>query len=246
MMMKAILTGHTRGLGASIAATLLSRNIPVLGIARGRNAELEKRFPATLEQAEVDLSDSASFARWLDGGTLHRFLSGCKSVLLINNAGMLQPVGPLETQDVSTIARTVSVNVAAPMMLASAVAAASPDAGDRRILHISSGAGRNAYPGWSIYCATKAALDQHARAVVLDQTPGLRISSVAPGVVDTDMQAEIRGTALERFPLRERFEALKQTGALSNPDDCAKSLVDYLLSERFGQVPVTDLRELGD
>jgi NAD(P)-dependent dehydrogenase (short-subunit alcohol dehydrogenase family) len=242
--MKAIVTGHTRGLGASIASNLLSRNIPVLGIARGTNVELEKRFPAAVEQAEVDLSDAVLFSRWLQGGTLDRFLRGSKSVLLINNAGVVEPVGPLESQDLSAIARAVSVNVAAPLMLASAVAAAGRDASDRRIMHISSGAGRSAYPGWSVYCATKAALDQHARAAALDQTPGLRICSVAPGVVDTDMQAEIRAIALERFPLRRRFEELKQTGALSSPDDCAKHLVDYLLSERFGQVPVTDLREL--
>jgi benzil reductase ((S)-benzoin forming) len=242
--MKAIVTGHTRGLGASIASDLLSRNIPVLGIARGTSAELEKRFPAAVEQAEVDLSDAVLFSRWLQGGTLDRFLRGSKSVLLINNAGVVEPVGPLESQDLSAIARAVSVNVAAPLMLASAVAAAGRDASDRRIMHISSGAGRSAYPGWSVYCATKAALDQHARAAALDQTPGLRICSVAPGVVDTDMQAEIRAIALERFPLRRRFEELKQTGALSSPDDCAKHLVDYLLSERFGQVPVTDLREL--
>lgn len=242
--MKAILTGHTRGLGASIAANLLSRKIPVLGLSRTRNAELEKRFPAALEQVELDLSDSASVARWLAGDALHRFLSGCKTVLLINNAGTVQPVGPIQAQDFVAISRAVGLNVATPLMLASAVAAASPDAADRRILHVSSGAARNAYPGWSVYCATKAALDQHARAVVLDQTPSLRICSLAPGVVDTDMQAEIRKSTLEQFPLRERFEALKRDGALSSPEQCATRMVDYLLGEKFGQVPVADLREL--
>jgi benzil reductase ((S)-benzoin forming) len=96
--------------------------------------------------------------------------------------------------------------VATPLMLASAVATASVSAGDRRIVHISSGAGRTAYPGWSIYCATKAALDHHARTVVLDANRALRICSVAPGVIDTGMQAEIRGSGEEKFPLREKFE----------------------------------------
>ncbi len=242
--MKAILTGHTRGLGAAIAENLLSRNIAVLGISRSRNAELEKQYPTLLEQAELDLSHSESVARWLAGDTLHRFLSGCKTVLLINNAGIVQPVGPIEAQDVYTISQAVSLNIAAPMMLASAVAAASPNASDRRILQVSSGAGRNAYPGWSVYGATKAALDHHARSVVLDGTPNLRICSLAPGVIDTDMQAEIRASTLEQFPLRERFETLKRDGNLSDPKDCARLLVDYLLSEQFGQVPVADLREI--
>jgi benzil reductase ((S)-benzoin forming) len=243
-MMKAILTGHTRGLGAAIAASLLSRKIPVLGLSRTRNEELEKRFPTLLEQFELDWSDSTAAARWLGGGTLRQFLSGCKTVLLINNAGTVQPIGPVGTQEIAAISRAVNLNVAAPLMLTSAVAAASSGASDRRILHISSGAGSNAYPGWSVYCATKAAVDHHARAVAMDQTPALRICALAPGVVDTDMQAEIRAAALDKFPLRERFEALKQNGQLSSPDECAERVVEYLLGEKFGQVPVADLRQL--
>ncbi|HEX2530417.1 MAG TPA: SDR family oxidoreductase [Burkholderiaceae bacterium] len=242
--MKAILTGHTRGLGAAIAEELLSRKIAVLGVARNRNLELEKRFPALLEQTKVDLSDSTALARWLAGDALRRFVAGCKNVLLVNNAGIVQPVGPLQTQDAATIAQAVGLNVAAPLMLSSAVTAAGRDADDIRILHISSGAARSAYPGWSVYCATKAALDQHARAVALDRTPHVRICSLAPGVIDTDMQAEIRATPPERFPSRARFVELKRDGRLASPGECAAKLVDYLLGKQFGQVPVADLREV--
>lgn len=241
--MKAVLTGHTRGLGAAIAANLLERKIPVLGLARTANAELAQRFPDTLEQVELDLADSSALERWLAGDTLHRFLAGCGRVLLINNAGTVRPVGSIASQDVAAISRAIALNVAAPMMLTAALTAASRDASDRRILHVSSGAGRSAYPGWSIYCATKAALDQHARAVALDQLPALRICSLAPGVVDTEMQAEIRASTLDQFPLREKFLALKRNGELLNPEHCAQRLVAYLLSEKFGQVPVADLRD---
>ena len=240
--MKAILTGHTRGLGAAIANELLGRHIPVLGLARRRNADLAQRFAAGLEQVELDLADTGSLEDWLAGDTLGDFLAGSPSVLLINNAGVVQPVGPLTTQDVGSIARAVAINVAAPLMLSRAVTAASPAAKDRRILHVSSGAGRTAYPGWSVYCATKAALDQHACAVVLDKLPGVRICSLAPGVIDTDMQTEIRSTSLENFPLREHFDAMKREGVLTSPADCARQLVDYLLSDRFGDAPVGDLR----
>lgn len=241
-MMNAVLTGHTRGLGAAIAANLLSRGIPVLGLSRTKNLELEKQFPALLQQIELDLSDSAAVTKWLAGDTLRTFLAGSKTTLLINNAGTVQPVGPLETQDPGAIARAIALNVATPMMLSGAFAAATPDTSDRRILHVSSGAARNAYPGWSVYCATKAALDQHARAVVLDKTHALRICSLAPGIIDTDMQAEIRATALDQFPLREKFDMLKRNHELTSPQDCAQRLVDYLLSEKFGRDPVADLR----
>ena len=130
-------------------------------------------------------------------------------------------------------------------MLTSAVidnAASSGPGIDTRIVHLGSGAGRNAYAGWSIYCATKAALDHHARAVTLDQPPGVRICSVAPGVVDTDMQAEIRATAPERFPMRERFDAYKRDGALASPEHAARRLVEYVLSASFGQAAVADMR----
>jgi benzil reductase ((S)-benzoin forming) len=241
-MIKAILTGHTKGLGAAVAAELLGRGIAVLGLARGAAPGLAARFPALLKEVELDLADGAALAAWLDGGGLPAWLAGCDTALLINNAGTVQPVGPLAMQDPAAVARAISLNVAAPLVLASAVAAACVAAAGCRILHVSSGAGRSAYPGWSVYCATKAALDQHARAVAMDHNGDLRICSLAPGVIDTGMQAEIRASSLAQFPLRQRFDELKRDGNLADPAACARALVDYLLAERFGKEPVDDLR----
>ena len=238
IMIKAILTGHTHGLGAAIAAELLARGIPVLGIARGA----APNPPPVLHQVALDLSDSAALGAWLAGGELAAWLAGNDTILLINNAGIVQPVGPLAMQDPIAVARAVALNIAAPLMLSAAVAAARPPSAACRILHVSSGAGRGAYPGWSVYCATKAALDHHARAVALDANRDLRVCSLAPGVIDTAMQAEIRAVSLDQFPLRERFDEMKRAGELTDPDDCAARLVGYLLGERFGAEPVADLR----
>jgi benzil reductase ((S)-benzoin forming) len=240
----AIVTGHTRGIGAAIAEALLDRDIGVLALSRKRNAELAARFGGMLREIEIDLSDLTALAAWLASPALREASSGANQVLLVNNAGMLAPVGPLADQDAGAVARAVSLNVAAPLMLAAAFAAHTTDAADRRIVHVSSGAARNAYPGWSVYCATKAALDHHARAVALDDNPRLRICSVAPGVVDTDMQAEIRATGLERFPIRERFDALKRDGQLATPEASARKLTGYLLSDAFGDTPTADVRDL--
>jgi benzil reductase ((S)-benzoin forming) len=241
---RAIVTGHTRGLGAALAEILLARDVEVLALSRKRNTDLATRHPGKLHEVELDLADLAALTEWLAGDALSRFTAGAERALLVNNAGVLAPVGGLASQDPADVARAVSVNVAAPLMLAAALEKAREQAADTRIVHVSSGAARNAYPGWSIYCATKAALDHHARAVALDGNPALRICSVAPGVVDTDMQAEIRGIGLDRFPLRERFDTLKREGQLATPEESARKLIDYLMSDAFGSTPTADVREL--
>jgi benzil reductase ((S)-benzoin forming) len=241
--MKAIVTGHTKGLGAALARNLLARGVPVLGLARTRSDELAQSWPGLFEQVELDLADGPALVAWLRGSALPDYLDGTGAVLLLNNAGMVSPVGPLDEQDPEAVLRAVTLNVAAPMALAAAVVRAS-EGGQRRILHISSGAGRHPYPGWSVYCATKAALDHHARAVVLDADQGVQICSLAPGVIDTGMQAEIRATPEENFPMRQRFVDLKETGTLVDPDECAEQLVDYLLGKSFGDEVVADLRTL--
>lgn len=242
----AIVTGHTRGLGAALAELLLARGIRVLGLGRGTNAALAARHAAALSQTTLDLSDTAALERWLAADALRRFTAEARCVLLFNNAGTVEPIAPCGAQAADAIARAVALNIAAPLMLANAVAsqAAASPAAERRIVHVSSGAARNAYAGWSVYCATKAALDHHARAVALDAPQAVHICSVAPGVVDTDMQATIRSTAPHQFPSRERFEQLKQNGQLATPEAAARQLIDYALSEAFGSTPTADMREL--
>lgn len=243
-MIKAIVTGHSKGLGAAIAADLLGRGVAVLGISRTLQQAESGTAAARLTEVSLDMADSAALAFWLGGDTLRDWMADAESVLLINNAGTVQPVGPLASQDPLAVARAVAINVAAPLMLSAAVAQARPGNAACRIVHISSGAGRNAYPGWSVYCATKAALDLHASAAALDEQGDLRIASVAPGVIDTAMQGEIRATPLERFPFRQRFDALKQSGELAPPSRVARQLVDYLMSKDFAREAIVDLRQL--
>jgi NAD(P)-dependent dehydrogenase (short-subunit alcohol dehydrogenase family) len=240
----AIVTGHSRGLGAAILRELLGRGIATLGLARGATRAPVEAAPGLFEERALDLGDAAALRAWLAGPQLANWMLGRQRVLLVNNAGTLQPMGALPTQDLSAVADAVSLNVGAPLMLSAALCAVEGAGQERRIVHVSSGAARSPYAGWSIYCATKAALDQHARAAALDATPGLRICSLAPGVVDTSMQAALRSVDPARFPMRERFEKLQREGQLASPEDCARRLVDYLLSEAFGQEPVADLRSL--
>ena len=240
-MHKAIVTGHSKGLGAGIAAALLAQGIAVLGVARGPARQLAGQFPALLAEEEVDLSDSAALAAWLGGSALHDFVQGADTILLINNAGTVQPVGQLQDQDPLAVVRAVTLNVAAPLALAAAVVEVRGDTACR-ILHISSGAGRSAIPGWSVYCATKAALDRHAEAVAQDGDDAVRCVSLAPGVIDTEMQGEIRSATEAQFPMLERFIAMKEEGALQSAETTGVDIVRFLLAEGFGALPVADIR----
>jgi hypothetical protein len=238
----AIVTGHSRGLGEAIATHLLSRGARVLGVSRGDNSALANRFRGALDEARVDVADEPALMRFLATDRMSRFVEG-RTPLLVNNAGVLQPIGPLQSQEPGLILRAVSVNVAAVMAFSAAFVQATAGAVERRILHVSSGAGRKPYAGWSIYCATKAAIDQHARCVELDRTPNLAISSIAPGVVDTEMQAEIRASSDDRLPDRPRFVALHRDKALPSPEQTGGRVVEYLLSDVFGREAVFDLRD---
>jgi benzil reductase ((S)-benzoin forming) len=232
-MRKAIVTGHSRGIGAAFVDDLVRRGVAVMGISRSPGA-------SRVEEHLLDLADTAAITRWVRSGALAKFVADAESLYLINNAGLLQPIGPLQAQDIEIIGQAVTVNVAAAFMLAAAFVQASPDVPDRRILHVSSVAAQREIAGWSIYGATKAAMDHHARNVALDQTPNLRISSVYPGVVDTGMQAEIRATAADVFPDRAWYDDQHKRGKLQNPRDVAARLVTFLLSDDFGAQPVVD------
>ncbi|HEX4842539.1 MAG TPA: SDR family NAD(P)-dependent oxidoreductase, partial [Limnobacter sp.] len=163
-MIKAVVTGHSQGLGLALARALLQQGVPVLGIARGQATLGELAADGHLQQVPLNLADTQAVLDWLGDGELVRFFEGANQALLINNAGVVSPVGPMAVQSVMDVANAVSLNVAAPLMLSAAVAQLGPHISDRRILHVSSGAGRSAYPGWSVYCATKAALDMHAQS----------------------------------------------------------------------------------
>lgn len=248
-MNKVILTGHSQGLGAALAAALLTRGDQVLALSRSSNPELVQSFGAGLTERSIDLSDMSALTNWLASDEMSTFLAGAQTAILINNAGVVNPIGPPGRQGAAQISQAVALNVSAPLMLSDAfLQVTGPGgvsaAGDRRIMHISSGAARSAYAGWSIYCATKAALDHHARSVVEDNIEALRIESLAPGVIDTQMQAQIRTTSADRFPAKERFEAMKRDGALASAEASAAMIAAHLNSDQFGRDTATDVRQL--
>lgn len=224
-MRKAIVTGSSRGLGEALARQLRDADWDVLGLSRADG---------------VDLSSVDALGTWLGRGTLEQFLAEATDVVLINNAGTVGPVAEVGAQSADAISEAVTLNVTAPLVLTNAVVRHRPAGVPVRVVHISSGAGRHPYPTWSVYCATKAAVDMHARALAEEGIDGVRAAAIAPGIVDTDMQASIREA--EGFPLRDTFVGYKESGALSSPDDAAAKILRLIESPDFGTSPVTDVR----
>ena len=121
---------------------------------------------------------------------------------------------------------------------------ARPDGVHLKIVHIGSGAGRREYAGWSVYGAGKAALDRHALCAAAEGHPAFSIACIAPGVVDTEMQREIRNADCRDFPLQPRFRALKDGAKLQTAADTAAKIAAMIEAEDFGGKPLADVRDV--
>ena len=232
-----IITGHSHGLGAALAAAWLQHGARVLGLARRNNPELAAAYPGQLHETAIDLADPQAVLDYSRSDAFRHTCQTAETLWLFNNAGTVAPSAPLGTQPDDAITHAVNLNITTPLILANAVLAHARDRDNVRIVHISSGAARKPYPGWSIYGASKAALDRHAADAAAE---GVRITSLAPGVVDTAMQAGMR--ADPAFPLRAQFAALHADGKLQSASDTAAQILAYCQSDAFAREPVTDIR----
>jgi len=241
-----ILTGASRGLGAAMAEQLLKPGHRLLTISR-HAADLWVVQGADLEQWPMDLADPGPVAARLRAWLHDQAALSPASVTLINNAAVVSPPGPLANTTDKDLAQAVRVGLEAPLLLSAAFLRAT--AGwtvPRRVLFISSGLGRRAMAGAATYCATKAGLDHLARALALEEAArphGAMVVSLAPGVIDTDMQVQLRSADPALFPERERFVALQAAGQLDSPAQAATKVLAYLGRSDFGAEPVADVRD---
>ena len=234
-----IISGHSNGLGAALATAWLQQGARVLGLARRNNPELAASHHGQLQETAIDLADPQAVLNYSRSDAFRQTCQAAETLWLFNNAGTVAPSAPLGAQPDDVIIHALNLNITAPLLLANAVLAHARDRDRVRIVHISSGAARKPYPGWSIYGASKAALDRHAADAAAE---GVRITSLAPGVVDTAMQAGMR--ADPAFPLRAQFAALHADGKLQSASDTAAQILAYCQSEAFAREPVTDIRTL--
>jgi benzil reductase ((S)-benzoin forming) len=156
--------------------------------------------------------------------------------LWVNNAGVIDPIGKLADVDPGMVAHHVAVNligVANGSRTFARQVRSRPGGGV--LVNITSGAANTVYPGWAIYCASKAAVE-HLTAVVAEEErdQGLRAYSLAPGLIDTDMQAKVRAASPKAFPAVESFLDAKRDGTFNTPSWVA----DAILELAFGDLEI--------
>ncbi|MFD3449880.1 (S)-benzoin forming benzil reductase [Microbacteriaceae bacterium 4G12] len=249
-MKYAIITGTSRGVGEKLARQLLQKNVTVFAISRTKNEALEevaKEAGSSLYSFNFDLQHVHEIEALVQDIFSIIPIESASSVWLINNAGMLAPMKPIERSDTQEMIQNVQVNLVAPMLFTSSFLKRTNDAHiDKRIINISSGAGKKPYFGWGAYCTTKAGIDMFTRCVAVEEEGKdnpTKIISFAPGVVDTTMQAQIRSTSKEDFIQLDRFLALKEEGQLLSPDYVAQAITYLLETEEFEQGGIVRIDE---
>ena len=244
-----ILTGASRGMGLAMAERLLQSGNMLLCISRSSNDMLAvqaKNAGASLLQWSQDLALCGRAGARLEQWLREQTSSSYASATLINNAGVIPRIGPLSDADADDLSRALRVGLEAPMQLTSAFLRVTESWDTtRKVLNISSGLGRRAMAAQAGYCAAKAGMDHFTRCVALDEAlkpHGAKVCSLAPGVIDTDMQAQLRSADVDAFADRSAFVRLKESGSLATPDQAAKSVLDFLHRDDFGTEPVADVR----
>jgi benzil reductase ((S)-benzoin forming) len=237
-----IITGASKGIGAGIAKELLKQGSVVIGISRSKNPELTDLIQHSIDLANTETLET-KFLKILQTIDLEK----ATGIFLVNNAGLLAPMKPIQKASGSEITTHINVNIIAPMILSSIFIRELADLNIRkRILNISSGAGKNPYFGWSAYCTSKAGIDIFSRTVSVEQKETknpVEVISFAPGVVDTEMQSEIRSTEEEDFINLPQFRELYEAGILQDAETVGKFIADYLQSDRFEDGGVVDIRD---
>jgi benzil reductase ((S)-benzoin forming) len=235
------ISGTSKGIGKSLAETLLKdENNKVTGISRSNSIKHKNYNHITTDLSNLDDTESIFFPT----------IENAEEIILINNSGVLSDIkriGKLKNKD---IINDYNVNIVSPSILTNNFIKKYQNYNNKRtVLNVSSGAGRHTIDAWSVYCASKSALDMFSENINLEQSfykeeNRIKIFSVAPGVIDTNLQDKIRETSKDEFSDVEKFVSLKKNNELASPDETAKLLLHIIQnSEKVNDV-ILDVRNL--
>lgn len=235
------ITGTSRGIGKSIAETLLDdENIKVTGISRTSTIKHKNYSHITTDLADINDTESIFFPT----------IENADEIILINNSGVISEILRTGKLKNSSIINDYNVNIVSPSILMNNFIKKYQNYTNKRIiLNVSSGAGKYAIDAWGVYCASKSALDLFSENIQLEQSffpveNQIKVFSVAPGVIDTQMQDQIRKTSPENFSNVEKFITLKENNELASPKETADLLLSIINNRDNYSSVVLDVREL--
>ena len=235
-----IVTGTSNGLGAALRKHL-SHNANNMLVCLSRSPS----STVAPINVQVDLADVASIAQACTTAAQAIAGKSFERAVLIGNAGVIDPIGAFDSIEPDVVAENLRVNLLAPMVLMRWFAAATSGiASQRSVVNISSGAAKRAIAGWSAYCAAKAGLEMATRVAALEAPADLAICSLAPGVIDTPMQAKVRGAAASDFPDVDKFRAMKADGVLRDANVVAREIIQLIEGNKLTNGGNFDIREL--
>lgn len=218
-----IITGGSRGLGQALCRQFESRDYKILEFSRSAPHGYSIRINlADPEQSRLTIAKAIESIN-------PRQLA---ELILVNNAGMLEPIGSTASKPYSDVVKNINTNFVSAVLVLTEIIARFQVADCRKVIvNISSGAALKGRAGWSLYCAAKAGMENFIRSLALEQQtqpqPFIPIN-IDPGVIDTEMQALIRETSPEDFPDVEMFIQRKNQGLLAPPDKVAAAVLRIL------------------
>ena len=233
----AFITGTSRGLGKAIAELLLEdENIKVVGISRNQSIEHPNYRHKVLDLSDIEIIERYRFP-----------VEEYDKYILINNAGVIEPISHLGHEFSTDIKHNYNINLLAPSILINLFMRQFSNTGKPiHIINVSSGAGKYPIDGWSTYSASKAGLDMFSLAlkeeINIDGRENVNIHSIAPGIVNTEMQGIIRNSNSESFSNIDKFKNYFEDNLLTSPKEVAskfKKVIDN--PEKFPDV-VIDVR----
>ncbi|PSR05766.1 MAG: short-chain dehydrogenase [Bacteroidetes bacterium SW_10_40_5] len=218
------ITGTSTGIGKAIAEEALSRGNHVMGLSRRNTIEHANYVHNAIDLSDLDQTKKFSFT--LPNPDQY------EGIVLVNNAGVIEPVQYLGNMDPDEVIKHYHVNMTAPVLLINQFLKTFKNfKGDQCVFNVSSGAAKYPVDGWNCYCSSKAALDMVSQVGDLESEKSnrnCRFYAIAPGIVDTPMQDQIRSAQEEAFSRLQEFINYKQENMLVPPEKVAQRLVDIM------------------
>tara|TARA_B100000508_G_scaffold140085_2_gene140057 strand:- start:77395 stop:78099 length:705 start_codon:yes stop_codon:yes gene_type:complete len=218
-----IITGSSRGVGKALANHFLEKGEKVVGISRQNEIEhpnftfVKCDFTEKQQLYDLDLSVFADPENY--------------PVRLFNNAGIIGEIKRSHELTLTHYTDVAMVNIVATQFLCSYTLQTFGFDNVDTIVNISSGAGERPVPSWAAYCASKAAVNlfsETLKAEIEELGKSTKIYSIAPGVVDTNMQVAIRNSSPKDFSGQQNFIDLKENDELRTPEEVAILLDEFL------------------